>query len=97
MKLPFPKYQRGDALHEELAALGRKCAGLAGNFVSAVNVADLQARALGSVRARLKEQLGSELERIDEIVATLSGGKATPERKPKKRSRRASSTGRLFD
>jgi hypothetical protein len=97
VKLPFPKYQRGNVRHEELSALGRKCAGLAGHFVSAVNVEDLHARALGSVRARLKVHIGPDLQRIDGIVATLSGGKTTPERKPKKRSRRASGTGQLFD
>jgi hypothetical protein len=54
VKLPFPKFQKGDADHDELSALGRSCAELAGNFVKGTEIQDLEPRALGSVRARRK-------------------------------------------
>lgn len=97
VKLPFPKYQKGDAQHDELSSLGAKCAQLALNFVKAVDVNDLQARALGSIRARLKGQLEGELDKIDEIVEKLSTGKSVIASRGRKISRRANKTGKLFD
>jgi hypothetical protein len=97
VKLPFPRYQRSETLHAELAQVGHQCARLAQNFVRAVNVEDLQARALGTVRARLKDQLSAELDRIDDIVATLSEGRVAPERQKRRRSRRGNASARLFD
>lgn len=97
VKLPFPKFQKDTPLHAELAALGAKCADYALNFVKAVDVDDLQARALGSIRARLKAQLADELDKIDEIVERLSTGKSVLAEKARKKSRRSNTTGKLFD
>jgi hypothetical protein len=97
VKLSFPKFQKGEARHEELSILGSKCASLALNFVRNAKVDDLEARALGAVRARLKEQLNTELEQIDDLVAALSSGGGTFERKPRKRARGARLTSMLFD
>lgn len=97
MKLPFPKYHKCDAQNDALSILGKACANLASNFVSAVNVDDLQARALGTVRARLKDQLSTQLDEIDEIVEKLSTGKSPAQRTTKKKSRRSSTAGSLFD
>jgi N-6 DNA Methylase len=98
VKLPFPKFDKSEPKHEALSALGKRCAVLAGTFVRNTNVADLQARALGSIRSRLKDQLESELGQIDTLVAELSGGTGTSfERKPRKKSRALRSMKSLFD
>jgi hypothetical protein len=98
VKLPFPKYERGNEQHDKLSALGKACANLAGNFLRSISVRDLQARALGRARATLRDELGSELEKIDSIVETLSTGKTATTRFPKRKSRRSGSgMGRLFD
>jgi hypothetical protein len=97
VKLPFPKYQKGDSDHEALSALGKTCAKLASNFIKISNIDDLQARALGAIRVRLKDQLAAELGEIDRIVEKLSTGKSAAHRATKKRSRRGSTMGKLFD
>jgi hypothetical protein len=98
VKLPFPKYQKGDAMHDELSALGKACATLASNFVRSIVVQDLEARALGRARATLRDQLEPQIDKIDVIVETLSTGKAASGATSKRKSRRASGDmGRLFD
>jgi hypothetical protein len=97
VKLPFPKFEKDDPDHAALAALGRKCAGLAADFVEAVKVDDLQARALGTVRARLKEQLATEFEEIDPIVEKLSTGQGATKASVRKKPRRGGAMGKLFD
>ncbi len=63
-----------------------------------LKVDDLQARALGAVRTRLKDQLTAELNKIDDIVETLSTGKsATAATAKKKPRRKGGGIGRLFD
>jgi hypothetical protein len=64
VKLPFPKYEKGNTAHDELSALGKACATLAANFVRSIGVQDLEARALGRARATLRDELASELEKI---------------------------------
>jgi type I restriction-modification system DNA methylase subunit len=98
VKLPFPKYQKGDAAHDALAALGKECGAIASNFVRSIAVQDLEARALGRARATLRDQLEPQLEKIDVIVETLSTGKAALAGTWKRKSRRTSGgVGRLFD
>lgn len=98
VKLPFPKYEKGNALHEELSALGKTCANLAGNYVRSLLDQDLGARTLGRARATLRGELASELERIDVIVETLSTGKTVTAATGRRKSRRTGGgTGRLFD
>ena len=97
VKVPFPKFEKDNPDHTALAALGRKCAGLTANFIKAVNVEDLQARALGTVRARLKEQLANELEDIDAIVGKLSMGQSATQAIVRKKSRRNARMGKLFE
>lgn len=97
VKLPYPKFDKDDPDHAALSALGRKCAELAANFVEATNVENLQARALGAVRARLKEQLAANLEEIDPLVEKLSTGQSVTKASTRKKSRRGSGMGKLFD
>lgn len=97
VKLPFPKFDKDDADHLALSALGRECAGLTANFVKGTNVENLQARALGTVRARLKEQLSAELKKIDPLVQKLSTGLNVTKASARKKSRRGSGMGKLFD
>ncbi len=97
VKLPFPKFDKDNPDHVALSALGRKCAGLTADFVKATNVENLQARALGTVRARLKEQLAAELEEIDPIVEKLSTGQNVTKTRVRKTSRRSAGMGKLFD
>jgi SAM-dependent methyltransferase len=98
VKIPFPKFSKDDPQHVELSALGAKCATLAANFVSRANVRDLQARALGTTRSRLKEQLSAEMGEIDDIVAQLSTGKSTSHQTAaKKRTRSTPKKDGLFD
>jgi hypothetical protein len=98
VKLPFPKYQQGDAVHDALSALGKACAELASKFVRSIAVQDLEARALGRVRATLRDQLEPQFEQIDLIVETLSTGKAASASTGKRKARRTSGgIGRLFD
>jgi hypothetical protein len=98
LRVPFPKYERGNSVHDELAAIGRACAKLAGNFARFMAVKDLEARALGRARATLREDLASELEKIDVIVETLSTGKAARAAPWRRKSRRmGAGMGRLFD
>jgi len=97
VKLPFPKYQKGNPEHDSLSTLGRTCAELAAGFVKVVNVEDLQAGALGAARTRLRDQLATQLDRIGELVEKLSTGKEGTQRAARGRSRRAQTVGRLFD
>jgi hypothetical protein len=98
VKLPFPKYEKADAAHDALSALGKACAKLAANFVRSIAVQDLEARALGRARATLRDELAPELEKIDVIVETLSTGKAATAGTSKRKSRRTGGgVGRLFD
>lgn len=97
VKLPFPKFQKGEARHEALSELGKKCAKMAGDFVYKAKIADLQARALGVVRSKLKDELEAELGAIDTLVAELSGMGGTFERKPRKKSRASRAMKSFFD
>jgi hypothetical protein len=98
VKLPFPKYEKGNTAHDELSALGKACARLAANFVRSIAVQDLEPRALGRARATLRDELVSELEKIDVIVETLSTGKAATAGTSKRKTRRTGGgMGRLFD
>ncbi|BDV36690.1 N-6 DNA methylase [Methylocystis iwaonis] len=97
LKLPFPKFDKDDADHVALSALGRKCMGLTANFVKTTNVKNLQARALGAVRARLKEQLAAELDAIDPLVEKLSAGHNATKTNVRKKPRRGNGMGKLFD
>jgi hypothetical protein len=97
VKLPFPKFQKGNPEHDELSALGRSCANLAGIFVKGTELQDLQPRALGSVRARLKDQLESEMDRIDGLVEKLSTGRSERHRTVTRKGRRSRAVGRLIE
>jgi hypothetical protein len=98
VKLPFPKYEKGDKAHDELSALGKACANLAANFVRGIAVRDLEARALGRARGKLRDEMDVELEKIDVLVETLSTGKAaTGSAAKRKHRRKGDSVGRLFD
>ena len=96
VKVPFPTYERSEAIHVALAHLGKQCADLAERFVQTANVEDLQSRALGVIRSRLKAQMASELIEIDKIVEKLSTGKVAPERSKRRRSRRGNGGGSLL-
>ncbi len=97
VKLPFPKYEKGDKAHDELSALGKACAQLAANFVRGIAVQDLEARALGRARAKLRDEMDIELEKIDVLVETLSTGKAALGSAAKRKRRKGDGVGRLFD
>ena len=97
VKLPFPKYDKGNPDHQALSAFGKACAKLAANFVREVDVDDLQARALGSIRKRLKDQMSSEIEQIDLLVEKLSTGKAESQRGKTRKTRRGGGTASLFE
>jgi len=98
VKLPFPKYEKGDKAHGDLSALGKACAQVAGKFVRSMAVQDLEPRALGRARATLRDELAPELEKIDLLVETLSTGKAAAAGASKRKSRRTGGgIGRLFD
>jgi hypothetical protein len=98
VKLPFPKYEKGNKVHDELSALGKACARRAANFVRSIATHDLEPRALGRARATLRDELAPELEKIDVIVETLSTGKAATGGTSKRKSRRTGGgVGRLFD
>jgi hypothetical protein len=72
VKLPFPKYEKGNTAHDELSALGKACARLAANFVRSIAVQDLEPRALGRARATLRDELVSELEKIDVLASAAA-------------------------
>jgi SAM-dependent methyltransferase len=97
VKLPFPQFQKGNSDHDELSALGRSCTALAGDFVKVTKCEDLQPRALGSVRTRLREKLGSQMERIDELAENLSRGGSERYRTTTRKGRRSREVGRLFE
>jgi len=66
--------------------------------VRSIAVQDLEARALGRARAKLREEMDVELEKIDLIVETLSTGKAATGSASKRKPRRTGDRmGRLFD
>ena len=100
VKLPFPKFKLGDAEHVALAELGKVCAKLAKTFLALSNADDLKARALGRLRAKVRDHLANQLEQIDVIVEVLSSGKSravveSEFRRQKKRRSTQSET--LFD
>jgi hypothetical protein len=83
-----------------LSALGKNCADLAMNLIERTDSKDLQSRAIGRIRTKVRDQLASELESIDILVEVLSSGKskAAVEAEVRKRRRRRSTneTGNLF-
>ena len=76
LKLPFPKFQKKEANHVELARLGRSCATSARSFISENNIATLDARSLGRARSNIRRELADQLDEIDKIVSLLSTGKS---------------------
>jgi hypothetical protein len=100
VKLPFPKFDRTDVDHLELAELGKSCAKLANTFITRFDVDDLQARILGRLRAKLRDQLATQLEKIDVIVEALSSGRSTAAVAidvTRKTRRKATQSENLFD
>ena len=76
VKLPFPKFYNKNIDHKQLALLGKKCATQILNLFRNDSTFDLQARALGRTRGRIRNSLGIELDEIDVIVEKLSTGKS---------------------
>lgn len=76
VKLPFPSFQKSDPEHKALADLGKACATLVSGYIQRGKVGELEARALGAVRSRLREEMESEFNQIDRIVEALSTGVA---------------------
>jgi hypothetical protein len=98
VKVPFPTFDKNAIDHLALSELGSKCARLADNFVRAARPDNLHARALGTMRSRLRDQLSAELAEIDCIVEKLSSGTVDTRRGSRGRSRRLQvATRRLFD
>jgi hypothetical protein len=68
----FPQYDKTEALHARLAALGAECHCLAKEFVSTRNFSPrLLGRELGCMRADIKKHLSANLEEIDRLVGLL--------------------------
>lgn len=76
VRLPFPKFDPKDETHLSLAALGAACDLKASKFLVGVATNDLQARALGRIRSKMREELQAELSEIDVLVEQLSTGKS---------------------
>lgn len=71
VKLPFPFFNPQHPDHQQLAASGQQCAALAMPMIDADPDLDLQPRALGRLRSRLREQLAKPLADIDVLVEKL--------------------------
>src|SRR5262249_22895917 len=98
VKLPFPRYNSQDQLHKNLSELGRKCADRVESWGSQNEGNDLDARALGRTRTKIRELLDDLLLEINVVVETLSTGKseAAVRASGKGRSRRGGKTLPLF-
>jgi hypothetical protein len=97
--LPFPRFDSKNDPHQKLAQLGKRCAESARRLLGGADELDLDARTLGRVRARLREQMFDDLAEIDVIVEQLSSGKteAAVRASGKGRSRKGGRTLPLFD
>lgn len=95
VKLPFPKFQKGNPDHDALSLLGKQCADEALAFTQGVSLGELHPRALGTARTQLKQRLSRQLGEIDAIVETLSTG-VSDEVSGTSRARRAVKTGKLI-
>jgi type I restriction-modification system DNA methylase subunit len=76
VKLPFPKFDAKTPDHKQLAYLGEKCAAKVSKLFCNGSTNDLQARALGRLRNRIRDELTIEIDEIDIIVEKLSTGKS---------------------
>lgn len=76
LKLPFPKFQKKEVNHVELARLARSCAASVRSFISDNDIAALDARSLGRARSNIRRELADQLQEIDKIVSLLSTGKS---------------------
>jgi hypothetical protein len=96
VKVPFPKFDRTNETHMALAVLGQTCAGKVARVVGS-DPKDLGARSLGRLRSHIRERLDADLEKIDKLVEELSGTHSAAAIGARKRRRRRSTTGQLFD
>jgi SAM-dependent methyltransferase len=93
VKVPFPKFKNTEADHIELARLGMACAAISEEVVASDGGTDLQPRALGRLRSRIRREMNDEMKSIDEIVERQSKRQASaksavePAKKRKKRDR----------
>ncbi len=80
---PIPLYDRDNALHRQLAELGRECERKVAGWLEREKAADTEEerrakveklrRAIGHTRRKIREMLAEELEEIDRLVQELLG------------------------
>ncbi|WP_279482218.1 N-6 DNA methylase [Aureimonas sp. SK2] len=99
VKVPFPRFKASEADHAELARLGRACAAIAERVVKSEDDTDLQPRALGRIRSRIRREMADEMDMVDRLVERLSRGqdKSKAGDKPARPSKRRPRASGLFD
>jgi hypothetical protein len=75
LKLPFPKFDRGNEIHLRLATLSAQAAEGAERLLGVDHDVDYDARSLGRKRTLIREELDESLAAVDAIVEQLSTGR----------------------
>ncbi len=74
LEVPFPKFDRKDSNHLELADLGKKCHKKAQAFAEKEDYGSLSPYHLGRARLAIKEHLKDEMKQIDALIKKLVEG-----------------------
>lgn len=96
LKLPFPKFQRREARHADLARLGRISSVIVRKFIARHAITSLDARSLGKVRSSIRRELADELAAIDAVVSFLSTGRSEAIMRAASSRRKTGSRGTLI-
>jgi len=72
LELPFPKFDRNNQSHRQLAKWGKQCAIKAKNVVGDDKDLDLTTHQLGRLRRTVRQALSKELKKIDALVEEIS-------------------------
>lgn len=76
VKLPFPRFDAKLELHKGLARLGTECSARVEKVLGTSDDLEMDARALGRMRSKVREYLDDQLTEIDVIVEQLSTGRS---------------------
>jgi hypothetical protein len=81
LEFPWPRYSRNVPLHRTLAALGKQMASSVQSILGSQQDLELDPRALGRLRSRIRTELDAQFKAMDALVEAISHRGATSRRR----------------
>ena len=75
LEFPWPRYSRNVPLHRTLAALGKQMASSVQSILGSQQDLELDPRALGRLRSRIRTELDAQFKAMDALVEAISTGR----------------------